>query len=108
MPYHHFTSVERDKLQLMDAQGHEAAVMALQLGKHVSSIHRELRRNRTQEGYISGRAHLTSNRRRLDTKPCPKKDDTGLMADVLRRLSLEHSPQQIAGRLVKEHPEEPS
>jgi len=108
MPYHHFTSVERDKLQQMDAQGHKAAVMALQLGKHVSSIHRELRRNRSAEGYISGRAHLTCSRRRLLTKPCPKKEDRGLMADVLSRLKLDHSPQQIAGRLVKEHPEEPS
>lgn len=108
MPYHHFTSVERDKLQLMEAQGHQVAVIALQLGKHTSSIHRELRRNRAPEGYISGRAQLSCSRRRLQTKPCPKKDSEGLMADVLGRIKLDHSPQQIAGRLVKEYPEEPS
>jgi len=107
MPYHHFTSVERDKLQLMDAQGHQAAIIAIQLGKHSSSIHRELRRNRTPDGYISGRAQLTCSQRRLDTKPCPKKGDESLMADVLGRLKLDHAPQQIAGRLVKEYPEEP-
>ena len=108
MPYHHFTSVERDKLQLMDAQGHQVAVIALQLGKHTSSIHRELRRNRTPDGYISGRAQLTCSRRRFETKPCPKKQNKSLMADVLGRLKLDHSPQQIAGRLVKEYPKEPN
>ncbi len=108
MPYHHFTSVERDKLQQMDAQGHDAAVMALQLGKHTSSIHRELRRNRTPEGYISGRAQLTCSRRRLDTKPCPKTENRSLMVDVLERLKQDHAPQQISGRLVKEYPQEPT
>jgi IS30 family transposase len=108
MPYHHFTSVERDKLQLMDAQGHDANGIALQLGKHASSIHRELRRNRVPEGYISGRAQLNCNRRRLDTKPCPKKWNESLMADVLGRLKKDHAPQQIAGRLVKEYPKEPN
>jgi IS30 family transposase len=107
MPYHHFTSVERDKLQLMDAQGHKADVIAQQLGKHSSSIHRELRRNRVPEGYISGRAQMMCSRRRLDTKPCPKKGDERLMADVLGRLKQDHAPQQIAGRLVKEYPKEP-
>jgi IS30 family transposase len=107
MPYHHFTSVERDKLQQMDAQGHVATVMALQLGKHTSSIHRELRRNRTPDGYISGRAQLTCNRRRLDTKTCPKKENKSLMVDVLERLKQDHAPQQISGRLVKDYPQEP-
>lgn len=107
MPYLHFTADDRDKLQgLINAQ-YNLNEISKRLSKHVSSIRRELIRNKTPDGYTSGKAHTISIQRRLDSKPRPKKDNRTLMEEVRARIEQDHSPEQIAGRLINDYPDMP-
>lgn len=108
MPYQHFSSDERDRLQQLLYRGYRIATIAIELKRHYSSIYRELQRNRCSIGYISGKAHLKSIERRLNARPKPKRDDSRLMQEIESRLEQDHSPEQISGRLRLEYPGMPS
>jgi IS30 family transposase len=108
MPYHHFTSDERDRLQQFLAQEMPLTEAAVALGKHVSTLKRELLRNQTPQGYSSGKADAKARDRRFETKPCPKKESLVVMDEVLSRIRQNHAPQQISGRLKMDFPTEPS
>src|SRR3712207_2240620 len=76
------------------------------LGRHRSTIYRELGRNRFRDGdrgfrgYLPLTAQDLADRRR---RRCRKlADDDGLRAHVVERLEAGWSPQQIAGRLKQE------
>ena len=56
MSYRHFSLVERSQIELMQQQGLSRAEMARVLGRHPSSIGRELRRNGGARGYCAMRA----------------------------------------------------
>lgn len=109
MPYHHFTSDDRDALQvLMASSGTVPAwFLARILGKHVSSIYRELSRNAKSGFYLAHHADTAAQKRRQASRCRPKRDNRELMAEIERRLREDHSPEQIAGRLKLEHPQEP-
>jgi IS30 family transposase len=47
MPYTHYNTDERNALQAMEGMGLPKSGMAVVLGKHRSSIYRELNRNGT-------------------------------------------------------------
>ena len=53
MSYCHFSLVERSQIELMHKQGLSQAEMARALGRHPSSIGRELRRNGKANGYFA-------------------------------------------------------
>jgi IS30 family transposase len=107
MPYQHFTSDDRDALQILQASGDVPAwFIARVLGKHVSSIYRELSRNKKSGVYLSHHADIAAQKRRQASKPRPKRENARLMAEIELRLKQDHSPEQIAGRLKLEHPEE--
>jgi IS30 family transposase len=63
MPYQHFTSDERDALQVMKDREFETKIIARILGKHVSSVYRELSRNANLIFYLSHNADNTSKQR---------------------------------------------
>lgn len=104
MPYSQFTSEDRDILQLLYDAGATIPSIAERLGKHRSSVYRELSRNQRPHGYISGRAHTACCKRRISSRSRPRLDNNELMDEVDRRIRLDHSPEQIAGRLKVEHP----
>ena len=52
MPYRHFTSDERDALQVLLDKELEVALIARILGKHNSSIYREIERNQERGVYL--------------------------------------------------------
>ena len=86
--------------------------IAERLGRHRSTIYRELGRNRFRDGdrglcgYFPLTAHdLARGRRRRRRKLAA---DDGLRAHVVERLKAGWSPQQIAGRLEREAPDRPS
>lgn len=106
MPYRHFNSDDRDLLQVLLYSCVPVDEIASILGKHPCSIYRELKRNRFRQHYISGRAHAAAQERRRTSRPKPKLDDKTLIIEVERRFYLDHSPEQIAGRLRVEHPDE--
>lgn len=107
MPYSHFTSEERDMLQIQMYLGYRITQIAKDLGKHISSIYRELSRNSPAGIYIGHRAQKATERRRRESRPRAKRGNRILMNEVEQRISLDHSPEQIAGRLRLEYPEDP-
>jgi IS30 family transposase len=108
MPYHQFTSEERDALQVMNNSSITVSIMARILGKDVSSIYRELSRNESSGYYQSHTANSIAWERRTASKTRPKRGNDTLMREIETRFKQDHSPEQIAGRLKEEYPDNPS
>ena len=72
MPYRHLSSVERDEIAQMHFSGLSLSEIARRLGRHKSTIGREVNRNRCRNGsqrlvhwrYLSSRASLAAKHRR--------------------------------------------
>jgi transposase, IS30 family len=99
---------EREEIALGRAAGDTVRVIARRLGRSPSTVSRELRRNADRGGgYRAITAHAQAYARA--TRPKPAKLATNLMLreqvqdDLLRRLS----PEQIAGRLRRQFPDQP-
>lgn len=107
MPYTHFTSDERDALQVLLAREIDIGILARMLGRHPSSIFRELARNSIHGLYISGKADTKAANRRKHCRPMPVRQNKPLMKCVERLLKKEFSPDEIVGRIILEqrHPD---
>jgi len=100
MPYHHLTMDERHVIFRMTVLGKSQAEMARCLGRHRSSICRELHRNvGCIGGYFPGTAQSQANCRRRAHIRRPKTGNDRLMGYVADKLQRRWSPQQICGRL---------
>ncbi len=89
-----------------------AAEIAARIGRHRSTVYRELGRNRFRDGdpgfcgYFPLTAQNLADRRGRRRRKLAA--DDGLRAHVVERLKAGWSPQQIAGRLKREAPDRPS
>lgn len=97
--YDHLTSEDRKLIARLHEDGIPVTVIALQRGRHKSTVHRELRRNRTDDGpwlrgYFGVAAHQISAMRRRRTAKLHR--DPALAAHVIARLKDGWSPEQIA------------
>jgi len=121
MSYHHFTKEERVELQTLLKQNYSYRYIADIIGKNVSSISREVSRNKDQGHVLDFNSNSGSNsssssnysysvankkalkRRnvalRLRIKIVP---DSELEEYILKKLKLNWSPEQIAGRIKEE------
>ena len=79
MPYSHITTEERDFLQSAFALSIDKSIIARILGKHISTVYREVTRNTSTGYYIATEAHKWASNRRLKTKPQPKLGNAELM-----------------------------
>lgn len=106
MSYHHFTPVERGKLELMVKQGKSPQEMADELGFDRSSVTRELNRNGTKQGYRAEQAQMRYIARRKACRQQPKlSGDTPLRDYVAEKIALEQwTPELVAGRLPLDYP----
>ena len=97
--YHQLTSEERYALSALRKQGCSPARIARVLGRHRSTIYREVRRNsRKDGGYRPSTAHDFARWRRSRSRRNQRFTDADW--DVVRdRLEQLWSPEQIAGRL---------
>ncbi len=101
-PYRHFTLEERRTLfRLLNAQL-PIKEIAGQLGRHRSTIYREIARNEFREvrqyrGYYPVTAEDSARRRRRRQRKLVR--DPRLRTHVVEKLKLCWSPEQIAGRL---------
>jgi len=107
---HHrkMTPGERDKLARWKTQGRSNKECARRLGRHVSTIGRELKRNAWQGHYEAIHAQMESGERteKSAQSKAPLKNPA-VYAYVTEHLREGWSPDQIAGRLKVEYPDDP-
>ncbi|MFO8015112.1 MAG: IS30 family transposase [Phycisphaerae bacterium] len=105
---HHLTLQDREILAQERAAGRSHAAIARRLGCNRSTIWRELKRNGGAFGmYLPSRAQALADRRRRRSKRPWKLEGTDLGRRVQESLRQYWSPEQIAGRLRREHPDRP-
>lgn len=98
--------IEREHIKDLQVQGLSIRKIASLLGRPASTISRELRRNATSKGeYLPHTAHRLSVKRRFRPKTA-KLAVPGPLQDYVRaKLKKRWSPEQIAHRLRKDHPD---
>ena len=99
MTYHQITSGERYRLSALRRQGYNNPQIARALGRHRSTIWREVRRNAHVDGHyhvVKAIQHASARSYRSRSHPHFTERQLGL---VWRRLRCKWSPEQIAGRL---------
>lgn len=105
--YTHLTSDERITLMLMQDRESLRAI-SRHLGRHVSSLSRELKRNRTNHRYDVVRACALARERRSKARgPSRLLPGSELFQVVTLMLKMGWSPQQIAARLKYQWPDSP-
>jgi transposase, IS30 family len=96
--YTHLTREERYQIHALRSQGIGIAAIAAQLGRHRSTVDRELVRNSVQQGYDPAKAHSQAKARL--SGPCNVRtiaQEVWRMAERYLRLCL--SPEQVSARL---------
>jgi IS30 family transposase len=98
--YKQLTQEQRYQIYALMKMGHDQTEIAEAIGRHKSTVSRELRRNRGQRGYRPKQAHrLTLSRR----KKGEKRIQAETWAEIEAKIRLEWSPEQISGWLLKHH-----
>ncbi len=103
--YRQLTRGERYQIQALLGAGISQMKIAVQLGKHKSTISRELHRNTElphwshRPGYSARKAQGFTRQRRLDKSFLCRKIRGELKTLVENKLRLSWSPEQISGRL---------
>ncbi|BBZ37202.1 hypothetical protein MCNS_28270 [Mycobacterium conspicuum] len=99
--------IERCRLEQLLETAHSPGQAAGLLGRHRDTIDREITRGQTGSGYRArvGQDIAEANRKR--PKPRHLQARPALLAEVVARLEKRHSPEQIAGRLREDFPDDP-
>jgi IS30 family transposase len=103
----HLTFEERRLLYGLKKQGQSAPEIAELMGRHRSTIYRELERNAGQRGYRPQQAQRLADERRLASRRPHKLDDPDVHRYVQDRIEKLWSPEQIAGRVERDFPRAP-
>jgi IS30 family transposase len=101
---------EREEIAVGIAAGRSPAVIAAALGRHRSTVTREIARNsviRWPSSYRAFPAQAKAESRAARPKPTKLADCARLAARVQTDLRKHRSPEQICRRLVKEFPDDP-
>ncbi|MFH1920641.1 MAG: IS30 family transposase [Planctomycetota bacterium] len=100
----HLTLEEREVIAHMRRAGKMQTQIAERLGRSKSSISRELRRNRSRNGYWAVAAQGKVERRRSERPWIAKMQRPEVRRYVQERLRQRWSPDQIAGRSHSDFP----
>lgn len=107
MHYNHIILEERVKIETLRKEGYSVSEIAQRLGRHRSSIGRELERNfeRAHVPYKARDAQRRKVKVRRDANAslCKLVPETLLANQVEEKLEQYWSPEQIAGRMKKEN-----
>jgi transposase, IS30 family len=98
--------LERCRLEELLEAGYSQAGAARRLGRHPSTISREVRRGATGCGYRAQVGQDPVDAGRARPKPRKLETNPALLDEVLQRLEQRHSPEQIAGRLREDFPDD--
>lgn len=108
MPYHHLTAVERGRIQAFREQGLGTCAIARRLGRHPSTISRELHRNEPQHGtYCAQRANQRYLQARKECRRTRALDWLPLRLYVVDKITQLWSPEEVSGTLWLDFPGEP-
>jgi IS30 family transposase len=99
--YRHVSRDERGKIMFMSRWGKNCSEIAALLGRHRSTILRELRRNVSQYDscYADESAQIWADRRRERASNRGRLRDAGIRSYVEKKLEVGWSPELIAGRI---------
>jgi transposase, IS30 family len=99
---------EREEIALGRARGESLRTIAARLGRAPSTVSRELRRNSDGgNGYRATSAHALAYQRAARPKPAKLATNAVLRGIVEQQLHKRYSPEQIAGRLRRQYPDNP-
>lgn len=102
------TSKERDLIAIWKSQNISIRQIAQRLNRQPSTVSRELKRNRWKNIYVAIHAQAVSTQRKIKArKRHPLKNST-VYAYVLDKLRNNWSPEEIAGRLKLDYPNDQS
>jgi len=103
--YRHLCKVERHEISILLKRGYSIPDIAQELGRHTSSVYRELRRNTVAGAYNARKA----DHKAYVTRKYAKYQAMRIIGDMKLReyidrclLEKDWSPEQIAGRIAKE------
>ena len=99
--YQHFTPEERYEIYEKLAEKVPKSEIASSIGKHLSSVYREIQRNRGQRGYRPKQADEKASARQA-MKPRSVRFTAAIRTQVEAWLREDFSPEQIAGRAKHE------
>lgn len=103
--YHHLSISERERLLVLRTEGKSLRAIAREIGRSVSTVSREVKRNRLPDcRYSAVAAHSEYRKRRQKCRRHKLLENTELK-NIVAHLFLEQqwSPEQIACRLVYEN-----
>jgi len=100
------TLAEREEISRGLVAGQTIRLIASSLGRAPSTVSREISRNGGRRGYRASRADQAAWDRAQRPKVCKLVADSGLARKVAGKLKERWSPEQIAGWLKDEHPNE--
>lgn len=99
--YSHLSEKDRWEFYQLNNSGTSMAEIARQLGRHRSTLYRELARNQTKEGYLPGRAEKIVQERLSQQRMTKIDRYQTLRGYIYKHLKKGWSPEQIAGRLKR-------
>ena len=98
---------EREEISVGVAAGESVRSIARRIGRAPSTVSRELTRNAVRGRYRASTAQMTAMGRAVRPKPAKLATNLRLRARVEADLAKRRSPEQIAGRLRREFPDDP-
>ena len=108
MSYHHLSRKERGMIALWENNRVPRREIARRLHRSPSTISRELANGKGEGRYRADEAQKRSVLRRQASHRTLRYQDPWIQQYVREKLSQCWSPEQIAGRLRREYPQEPA
>lgn len=108
MSYTHLSAFERGKIELLHEQGMSTTQIAKELGRHRTTVSREINRNGTKAVYKAQSAQEQYVQRRKACRPGYRLAYLLLREFVEEKIAEEDwSPELISGRLRTQFPDDP-
>jgi IS30 family transposase len=98
---------EREEIAALDHAGHGVCEIGRRLGRNPGTISRELGRGATRWGYRASVGQAKADLARVAPRAAKLATNLPLRREVQARLTRRDSPEQIAGRLKADFPDEP-